>query len=63
MAEFIGEGLEELAERRNGDAEEHQCSDRAGALTAQPRQRSHREGKAALQGDRHMSLARSEPRR
>jgi hypothetical protein len=36
--------LEQFARRRHGDADEHQCRNRARALAAEPRQRLRRTG-------------------
>ena len=45
--------LSTLPIERHNNADEHQCGDRAGALTAKPREGLHRNGKALLQCDRH----------
>ena len=45
--------FEHVADRGHHNADEHQCGDRAGALTAKPREGLHRNGKALLQCDRH----------
>jgi hypothetical protein len=41
---FSDMGLEPLAERRHGDADEHQRGNRARSLAAEPRQRTHWKG-------------------
>ena len=53
------EWLEQFAERRHGDAEEHERRDRAGALSADPGQRADWQRHALFQNEKHSNLAQS----
>ena len=52
------ERLEQFAERRHGDADEHQRRDGAGALATDPCQGAHGQGHALSQIEWHPNLAR-----